>query len=40
MPRASLSRDLLAHVEQLGVVSMPEAMSGEWSRPDAQARAS
>jgi mannose-1-phosphate guanylyltransferase len=32
MPRASLSRDLLAHVEGLGVVSMPEAMSGERAR--------
>jgi mannose-1-phosphate guanylyltransferase len=29
MPRASLWRDLLAHVDHLGVVSMPDAMPGE-----------
>jgi mannose-1-phosphate guanylyltransferase len=40
MPRASLCRDLLAHVDQLGVISMPDAMTGEWARPDAQALAS
>jgi mannose-1-phosphate guanylyltransferase len=38
MPRASLSRDLLAHVDRLGVVSMSKAMSGE--RPVAPALAS
>ena len=32
MPRASLCRDLLAHVDQLAVVSMPDAMTGEWGR--------
>ena len=40
MPRASVYRDLLAHVDQLGVVSMPDAMTGEWARPTAQALAS
>ena len=40
MPSASLSRDLLAHVERLGVVSMPEAMSGERARPVPRALAS
>jgi mannose-1-phosphate guanylyltransferase len=40
MPRASLSRDLLAHVHDLGVVSMPEAVSGERARPAAPALAS
>jgi mannose-1-phosphate guanylyltransferase len=40
MPRASLSRDLLAHVEALGVVAMPEAMSGERARPATRALAS
>jgi mannose-1-phosphate guanylyltransferase len=40
MPRASLSRDLLAHVEHLAIVSMPDAMTGEWVRPEAQALAS
>ena len=33
MPRASVCGDLLAHVEHLGVVSMPDAMTGEWARP-------
>jgi len=37
MPRASLCRDLLAHVPQLGVVSMPDVMT---ARTDAQALAS
>ena len=37
MPRASLCRDLLAHVPQLGVVSMPDVMTG---RTDTQALAS
>ncbi len=40
MPRASLCRDLLAHVNHLGVVSMPDAMSGEWTAPFAHALAS
>ena len=40
MPRASVCRDLLAHVEDLGVVSMPDAMTGEWVRPSTQALAS
>jgi hypothetical protein len=40
MPRASLSRDLLAHVDRLGVVSMPEAMSSERGRFAAPALAS
>ena len=40
MPRASVCRDLLAHVEHLGVVSMPDAMTGEWARPSTQALAS
>lgn len=40
MPRASLCRDLLAHVEHLAVVSMPEAVTGEWARPEAHALAS
>jgi mannose-1-phosphate guanylyltransferase len=40
MPRASLCGDLLAHVDALGVVSMPDAMTGEWARPDAEALAS
>ena len=40
MPRASLSRDMLAHVDRLGVVAMPEAMSGERARPAARALAS
>jgi mannose-1-phosphate guanylyltransferase len=40
MPRASLCRDLLTHVEALAVVSMPDAMTGEWRRPDTQALAS
>jgi mannose-1-phosphate guanylyltransferase len=37
MPRASLCRDLLAHVDQLAVVPMPDAMTGEWIRPQALA---
>ena len=40
MPRASVFGDLLAHVEPLGVVSMPDAMTGEWARPAAHALAS
>ena len=40
MPRASLSRDLLAHVEHLAIVAMPDAMTGEWVRPETQALAS
>ena len=40
MPRASVSRDLLARVEYLGVVSMPDAMTGESSRSTTQALAS
>ena len=40
MPRASVCRDLLAHVEPLGVVSMPDAMTGEWGRTAPQALAS
>jgi hypothetical protein len=40
MPRASLSRDLLVHVDRLGVVSMPEAMSGERGRFAVRALAS
>lgn len=40
MPRASLCRDLLARVDQLGVVAMPDAMTGEWARPEVQALAS
>jgi mannose-1-phosphate guanylyltransferase len=37
MPRASLCRDLLAHVDPLAVVSMPDAMTGEWMRPQSLA---
>ena len=40
MPRASLSRDLLAHIDDLAVVSMPDAMTGEWMPPYTQALAS
>ncbi|HYE93501.1 MAG TPA: hypothetical protein VEA38_20880 [Terriglobales bacterium] len=40
MPRASLSRDVLARVDHLGVVAMPDAMTGEWARPEIQALAS
>lgn len=40
MPRASVCRDLLAHVESLAVVSMPDAMTGAWGRPESQALAS
>lgn len=37
MPRASLCRDLLAHLDTLAVVSMPDAMTGEWMRPQSLA---
>jgi mannose-1-phosphate guanylyltransferase len=40
MPRASLWGDLLARVDQLGVVALPDAMTGERARPTAQALAS
>jgi mannose-1-phosphate guanylyltransferase len=40
MPRASLCRDLLVRVEPLALVAMPDAMTGEWVRPEAQALAS
>jgi hypothetical protein len=40
MPRASLCRDLLARLDDLGVIAMPDAMTGEWVRPDMQALAS
>jgi hypothetical protein len=40
MPRASLCGDLLARVTDLGVLAMPDAMAGEWSRPELQALAS
>jgi len=44
MPRASLCGDLLAHVPHLGVVSMPDAMTGERGAgaygPDTEALAS
>jgi mannose-1-phosphate guanylyltransferase len=39
MPHASLCGDLLAHVQELGVVAMPDAMTGRW-RSDLQALAS
>lgn len=40
MPHASICGDLLAAVDHLGVVSMPDAMTGEWARPAARALAS
>ena len=40
MPHASLSRDLLASVEQLGVIAIPDAMTGEWVRSSLHALAS
>ena len=40
MPRASLCRDLLAHVGELGIIAMPDVMTGEWARPALQALAS
>ena len=40
MPHASLCGDLLARVNELGVVAMPDAMTGEWSRHELQALAS
>jgi mannose-1-phosphate guanylyltransferase len=40
MPHASLCGDLLARVSELGVVAMPDAMTGEWSRHELQALAS
>lgn len=40
MPSASLCRDLLAHVDHLAVVSMPDAMTGEGARPEPRALAS
>jgi mannose-1-phosphate guanylyltransferase len=40
MPHASLSRDLLASVDQLGVIAIPDAMTGEWVRSSLHALAS
>jgi len=40
MPRARVCRDLLARAEPLGVVAMPDAMTGEWAPVAAHALAS